>query len=425
MPSVPPKTFARPPLQPAPVAGFSGRAMIALAAVTVAMALWGGAATWYILCRDDFVQTFLARQAEMRFAYEDRVTDLKNRLEREITSGLVERKGFGARVEALLKRQLEIEARQTWLAGVAERVGGRLSARTAAAQDVTVRPADLPIPTFPPVAPSETPTTTPSAQAKPTPLPVEPFDLKLRNRGEEAAAQRMPDRLSAIEASLGRMQEAATSSTDAVRRAVRDRAALVRQALASTRLRLPAAPVQEAAGGPFIPAPEAYDAAAFAPLVLETESVVADLERVTAAARALPVGRPLAGELEQTSAFGYRLDPFNRSAALHSGIDFRAVHGAPVRATAAGRVTIAEATGGYGNMVEVEHDGGVATRYGHLAAISVVPGQRVEAGQVVGRAGSTGRSTGTHLHYETRIDGEAVNPTRFLEAGRLLAAAAQ
>ena len=103
-------------------------------------------------------------------------------------------------------------------------------------------------------------------------------------------------------------------------------------------------------------------------------------------------------------------------------MDFRAAHGAPVRATAGGRVTAAEYSGGYGNMVEVEHEGGVSTRYGHLSGISVVPGQRVESGQVVGRAGSTGRSTGTHLHYETRIDGEAVNPVRFLEAGRLVAA---
>jgi murein DD-endopeptidase MepM/ murein hydrolase activator NlpD len=389
--------------------------------VAVAAALWAGATTWYIVCRDEFAQTFLARQAEMRFAYEDRVTELKNRLEREVTSGLVERKGFGARVEALAKRQTEIEARQIWLAGLAERVSaGGSTLRAAPAELQAPGLADLPVPIFP--APPR-PEASPAAASKPTPVPVEPFDLRLRSRGDDSAAMRVPERLSAIETSLRRASDAAIAAADAVRRGARDRAFLVRQALSGTRVPLPAPPVRDKdTGGPFIPAPKALDAAAFAPLAADAEEAAAELEHVTAAASALPLRKPLAGDLEPTSGFGYRLDPFNRAAAVHSGVDFRAAPGAPVRATAAGRVTVAEYSGGYGNMVEVEHEGGVATRYGHLSSISVVQGQRIEAGQVVGRAGSTGRSTGTHLHYETRIDGEAVNPARFLEAGRLLAA---
>jgi murein DD-endopeptidase MepM/ murein hydrolase activator NlpD len=82
---------------------------------------------------------------------------------------------------------------------------------------------------------------------------------------------------------------------------------------------------------------------------------------------------------------------------------------------------VAEYTGGYGNLIEIEHGGGVATRYGHLSGYAVAPGERVEAGEVVGYAGSTGRSTGSHLHYETRINGEPVNPLRFLEAGTRVA----
>jgi murein DD-endopeptidase MepM/ murein hydrolase activator NlpD len=105
---------------------------------------------------------------------------------------------------------------------------------------------------------------------------------------------------------------------------------------------------------------------------------------------------------------------------MHAGIDFREETGAPIRATAAGRVDEAGWTGGYGNMVEIDHGSGLATRYGHMSEILVSRGDLVEIGQILGRVGSTGRSTGPHLHYETRVRGEAVDPQRFLRAGRLL-----
>ncbi len=92
------------------------------------------------------------------------------------------------------------------------------------------------------------------------------------------------------------------------------------------------------------------------------------------------------------------------------------------RATAAGTVVNAEWSGGYGNLVEIDHGNGLSTRYGHLSAILVQEGQKVVAGDVVGRVGSTGRSTGPHLHYEVRIDDEATDPSRFVKASRLLAA---
>jgi murein DD-endopeptidase MepM/ murein hydrolase activator NlpD len=125
----------------------------------------------------------------------------------------------------------------------------------------------------------------------------------------------------------------------------------------------------------------------------------------------------MTGELEATSGFGVRSDPFLRDPAMHTGLDFRADIGEPARATAAGTVTIAGRNGGYGNMVEVDHGNGFATRYAHLSAIDVEVGQTVRIGQIVGKTGSTGRSTGPHLHYETRVDGEAVDPQKFLRAG--------
>jgi murein DD-endopeptidase MepM/ murein hydrolase activator NlpD len=118
-----------------------------------------------------------------------------------------------------------------------------------------------------------------------------------------------------------------------------------------------------------------------------------------------------------TSGYGVRSDPFRGVAAMHAGIDLSGPHGTPIYATADGVVTNAGwNSGGYGNLIKVDHGRGIETRYGHLAAISVRPGQRITRGQVIGRMGSTGRSTGNHLHYEVRIDGRAVNPIPFMKS---------
>ena len=102
---------------------------------------------------------------------------------------------------------------------------------------------------------------------------------------------------------------------------------------------------------------------------------------------------------------------------MHTGLDFRAASGDPVRATANGKVVSSGWAGGYGRMVEIDHGNGLSTRYGHLSEIGVKVGDPIKIGQVIGAVGSTGRSTGPHLHYETRIDGEAVDPQKFLRAG--------
>jgi murein DD-endopeptidase MepM/ murein hydrolase activator NlpD len=98
-------------------------------------------------------------------------------------------------------------------------------------------------------------------------------------------------------------------------------------------------------------------------------------------------------------------------------------HGEPIYAAASGRIITAGRQGGYGNLVEIEHGKGLATRYGHLSQILVTSGATVKQGQLIGRMGSTGRSTGTHLHYEVRIDGRPVNPRPYLEASAFVLAA--
>jgi len=122
-----------------------------------------------------------------------------------------------------------------------------------------------------------------------------------------------------------------------------------------------------------------------------------------------------------TSGFGVRSDPFNGSAALHTGIDLAGPMGEEIHASADGVVEKAGWGGGYGNMIDIAHGHGIETRYGHLSAILVKPGQKVKRGDVIARMGSTGRSTGSHLHYEVRIDGRAVNPVPFLESAQALA----
>ena len=132
---------------------------------------------------------------------------------------------------------------------------------------------------------------------------------------------------------------------------------------------------------------------------------------------AIPSEKPIKTAVSFTSGFGVRADPFNAGAAMHPGIDLSGPAGTPIYATADGTVLRAGwNSGGYGNLIEVDHGRGITTRYGHLSAIVVHDGDRIARGQLIGRMGSTGRSTGNHLHYEVRIDGRAVNPIPFMKS---------
>jgi murein DD-endopeptidase MepM/ murein hydrolase activator NlpD len=177
---------------------------------------------------------------------------------------------------------------------------------------------------------------------------------------------------------------------------------------------------QTAVGGPFIPLKVDADGSAFERAAVSLQDAIVAVEHLRRAISSVPLRRPLAGDPEVTSGFGARVDPFFGRPAMHAGIDLREDYGTDVHATASGKVTIAGPDGGYGNMVEIDHGNGLSTRYAHMASITVAEGQMVQAGQVVGHIGMTGRTTGPHLHYETRIDGEPVDPLRFLKAGNRL-----
>jgi murein DD-endopeptidase MepM/ murein hydrolase activator NlpD len=129
---------------------------------------------------------------------------------------------------------------------------------------------------------------------------------------------------------------------------------------------------------------------------------------------AVPSRKPV-DDIRLTSNFGVRNDPFNGTHRMHQGIDIPGALGTPIYATADGVVSRAEWAGGYGNLVEINHGNGLQTRYGHMSKLIAQPNQRVVRGQLIGLMGSTGRSTGSHLHYEVRIAGAAVNPIPYLE----------
>ena len=175
-------------------------------------------------------------------------------------------------------------------------------------------------------------------------------------------------------------------------------------------------------GGPEIALPLSAarnEATSFGDHALLAMASLDELTNVVTALRAVPLGPPVHGdEFEQSSGFGVRRDPFDNSISFHSGLDFSGPLGAPVRATAPGIVVFAGVQGAYGNTVEVDHGFGIRTRYGHLSRITVQVGAQVQKGAIIGKLGSTGRSTGPHVHYEVWYDTAVKNPSNFLKAGR-------
>jgi murein DD-endopeptidase MepM/ murein hydrolase activator NlpD len=175
-------------------------------------------------------------------------------------------------------------------------------------------------------------------------------------------------------------------------------------------------PGQGAQGGPFDSASQAD------PTFKSLFTSWKKLDNIAEGAIAIPSEKPVR-TAEFTSGFGIRSDPFKGYAARHQGIDLAAPIGTAIYATADGLVTTAGwNSGGYGNLIKIDHGRGIETRYGHLSAILVHAGQRIVRGQQIGRMGSTGRSTGSHLHLEVRFDDRAVNPIPYMKSNDYLVA---
>lgn len=170
---------------------------------------------------------------------------------------------------------------------------------------------------------------------------------------------------------------------------------------------------RSAQGGPFLAVAQSGDA----DLDQRFQRLALSLARMSALQRGLTgIPQVLPASLEYiSSGFGYRSDPFTGGAAFHAGLDFKGPIGAPIYAAAKGRISFISQKQGYGNCVEVDHGNGMITRYAHMSAFRTQMGKEVLAGEVIGAIGSSGRSTGPHLHFEVRINDQPVNPRPFLE----------
>lgn len=174
-------------------------------------------------------------------------------------------------------------------------------------------------------------------------------------------------------------------------------------------------------GGPLSPISLSTSGAGPAPEAVRANAILQGLDRMNMyriAAFKTPFSMPVNTPVRFTSGFGGRSDPFGRGWRSHEGQDMAGSYGAPILATADGVVTYAGWENGYGRLVKIKHEFGIETRYGHLSQIRVNVGDRVSRGDRIGDMGNSGRSTGTHLHYEIRIGGDAINPMTFIKAAR-------
>jgi murein DD-endopeptidase MepM/ murein hydrolase activator NlpD len=175
-------------------------------------------------------------------------------------------------------------------------------------------------------------------------------------------------------------------------------------------------------GGPLLAAREGGDVS---PMIDDANAVMAALVRYKAARDSIdgaPIHMPVSGNFRQSSGFGNRTDPFTGGRAFHSGLDFAAPKGTTVLSAGKGIVSFVGTKSGYGNVVEVTHANGLVTRYAHLSGFLSEEGQSVNTGTPIAKVGSTGRSTGPHLHFEVRKADDAINPKAFIEAGKRLLA---
>lgn len=226
--------------------------------------------------------------------------------------------------------------------------------------------------------------------------------------------------IAAVTQSVNRMMEESRIALATITDEATTRTDEIMETLAGIGIR-PKLPALDAVGGPLLPA---IDGAESSTLIDDANTVASALARFKAARAAAdlaPVHRPIASATRTSSTFGNRKDPFTGRLAFHSGIDYAAPHGSKVLSAGAGTVTFVGQMSGYGNVVEVTHSNGLITRYGHLSSFIAKEGQKVSTGAPIARVGSTGRSTGPHLHFEVRRSDNAVDPARYLKAGQSLA----
>ena len=322
-------------------------------------------ATAYMFFHDDLLAAAIARQGQIKAAYEDRISALRADIDRLNSRQLGERQALAADLDRLVGRQAVLDQRQDILAGLAQ-----------AARRAGIVPGDL-APTAAPEAPPADEHEAPAQDDVLTTGSIEPAGVRapiaaamLRSGSSADPLPVAPEtkELSAVASSLDALAGRQVALVEDMADVVEGRSVKIASILKSLGRTVPVGASDDEAGegGPFIPLDDNADPETFRTTVALVSGEMERLASMRATAAKLPLAKPLP-EATITSRFGARLDPFLHRPALHPGIDFLAVTGYPVRATAVGTVTTAEEVGGYGNMIEIDHGGGVSTRYGHLS----------------------------------------------------------
>ncbi|CEJ14903.1 Murein DD-endopeptidase MepM [bacterium YEK0313] len=421
------------------------------------VAAWGAGMTYLLFAGNRLAASAVQRTAELQDYYEQQAAEYRrslaaaqaeaNRAQRDLDRLSLDRTGVEGRLVDLARRQSQIETRQSAFVRLAEQIGGAPIAALGAGLGRAGSDA-MPLPVARPGGerartrsilpeadvPEEAVNLDPDAEPAELPDPDrhhgEAGDAAMgaaRSLASPTAALAGQDVAEVAEQLDRRIRQAEADQVKAVQAmgsATRARAHLLRQAfdVAGRELTEIVEPVRSRAAGAVAAATRraAEDASPFGLAIAEIRQNAAVIKRLSPTIDALPLHRPVSQESRISSRWGLRSDPFLGTSRMHAGQDFAAPLGTPVFATGGGVVLSAGWGGGYGNLVQVDHGNGLVTRYAHLSEILVTPGQPVAAGARVGLVGSTGRSTGAHLHYETRLRGTSNDPMRFLRVGEEL-----
>jgi murein DD-endopeptidase MepM/ murein hydrolase activator NlpD len=387
----------------------------------VVLGLWSAATATYFAFRDDVLTRLIARQAEMQYAYEDRIAELRAKVDRTTSRQLLDQEQFDKKLDQIMRRQTALEARSTALGTIPDaQITGSIKPPSRGAGTNDSAPAATPKPS--PISDTVIFVAPPDREAR---LESRAPVIAKPSPNQFAKVQGVENILTRLQTSLDQVETRQIAALNSAEDGMESRVRRMRGVITDLGLdmaQLEAATPRSGMGGPYVPVKLPADAGPFERQLYRINITRAQMDRLNRVMALVPYRKPVVGEVEFTSGFGIRSDPFLGRPAMHTGLDFRASTGDPVRATANGKVASAGWAGGYGRMVEIDHGNGLSTRYGHLSEIGVKVGEPIKIGQVIGAVGSTGRSTGPHLHYETRIDGEAVDPQKFLRAGVRLSA---
>jgi murein DD-endopeptidase MepM/ murein hydrolase activator NlpD len=380
-------------------------------------------ATSYLVLRDDLIGATMARQARMQHDYEDRIAALRAQVDRVTSRQLLDQQVVEDKVDKLMEQQMALTSRHGKLGSLLDR---------AESSGLSGKDDPAPIQSYAPETKGKHASLTGGAEAIEKMLAGNegPADATPDNStlayvpAQETVGDRADRVFSKVTLSLKDVEQEQRNRIEQLTSDAGDTTSAIENVLSRFKIAVPGETSSSktntddsAVGGPFVE-PESDDD--FNNSLAQLDTALTRLEQVRTTAQSLPFRNPAIGK-EITSPFGNRRDPFLGRLALHAGVDFRFAPGEKVRPTAPGKVTNAGWMGGYGNMIEVDHGNGISTRYGHMSQVLVKVGDTVDCSDIIGLAGSTGRSTGTHLHYEVRQDGRAIDPMYFMNAGVKLA----